>query len=503
MGEVTVQTDDFAIAEILAESRRFMVPLYQRKYQWGDERLLPFWEDVEAKAAEVLDGNDGYMHYMGALILAPLGEGSQIGITPRVQVVDGQQRLTTFQLFLAALREVARSHEQLHLIEQVHGYLFNQRRPKDTDPLTRFKLTPTPSDRDVFHCIVEREYIEVRVQLGQYYWGGGVPKNTAFRALRAYELFRKWIAEFVTSGPSDWEPDTENIEQVAGYDEGEAGLAEQRLEALLRAVLEKMKLVVITLGDGDDAQVIFETLNSKGEPLLAMDLVRNNIFQRAEKQTETTEDIYDALWGQFDAGWWREDAPNARPKRPRIDHFLAHVLAAETGQSIAMRELYAEYRAFAIPRGRPRFPNVEDELAVLQKHAPIYRTLEGVDHANATMHWFGRKLAAWQITALHPIALQIATSQLSPAEQEATARLLYSFIVRRAVTDLGGKNLNKLVTSIAQHFFDVGPSSSALADFFRTRRGESSRFPSDDEFRAGIISSPVYLLAQGERPWSI
>lgn len=205
------------------------------------------------------------------------------------------------------------------------------------------------------------------------------------------------------------------------------------------------------------------------------------------------------MWGQFDAAWWREDAPNARPKRPRIDHFLAHVLAAETGQSIAMRELYAEYRAFAIPRGRSRFLHVEDELAVLQKHAPIYRTLEGVESANPTMAWFGRKLSAWQITAMHPIALQIATSNLSPAEQEATARLLYSFIVRRAVTDLGGKNLNKLVTSIAQHFFEVGPSSSTLMEFFRTRRGESSRFPSDAEFREGIISSPVYLLAQGER----
>ena len=53
-----------------------------------------------------------------------------------------------------------------------------------------------------------------------------------------------------------------------------------------------MKLVVITLGEDDDAQVIFETLNSKGEPLLAMDLVRNNIFHRAEKQGASAEALY-------------------------------------------------------------------------------------------------------------------------------------------------------------------------------------------------------------------
>ncbi|MEY8841502.1 DUF262 domain-containing protein, partial [Cribrihabitans sp. XS_ASV171] len=110
-------------------------------------------------------------------------------------------------------------------------------------------------------------------------------------------------------------------------------------------------LVVITLGESDDAQVIFETLNSKGEPLLAMDLVRNNIFHRAEKQKAKVETLYKKLWDPLDHPWWREPAPNARPTRPRLDHFLAHMLAAETGQKISIRELYAEYRDFAVPKG--------------------------------------------------------------------------------------------------------------------------------------------------------
>ena len=85
-----------------------MVPLYQRKFQWRDERLIPFWEDVEAKASEILEGESKFQHYMGALILASVGEVAQFSATSRMQVVDGQQRLTTFLLFLAALREVAR-----------------------------------------------------------------------------------------------------------------------------------------------------------------------------------------------------------------------------------------------------------------------------------------------------------------------------------------------------------------------------------------------------------
>ena len=140
-----------------------MVPLYQRKYQWADNLLLPFWDDVHgAKAAEVLEKETRFQHYMGALILAPIGESAQIGVTPRVQVVDGQQRLTTFQLMLAAIREVARKHDCNNIIDHVKDYIFNKLKSKDTDALTRFKLTPTPSDREVLHDILDKEYTQLQ-----------------------------------------------------------------------------------------------------------------------------------------------------------------------------------------------------------------------------------------------------------------------------------------------------------------------------------------------------
>ena len=457
-----MDADDHPVESILAEGRRFMVPLYQRKYQWGDRRLIPFWEDVEAKASEILEGESKFQHYMGALILAPIGESAQIGVTPRVQIVDGQQRLTTFQLFLAALREVARKHECTAIMAHVEDYLFNPLKSKDIDPLTKFKLTPTPSDRVLFHDILEMEYPKVRAKYQKYYWGNGVPKNTSLRALRAYEVFKQRIEHFTKFGPSDADNDLEDLLN----DETDTSEAiELRLEVLLKALLNRMKLVVILLGEDDDAQVIFETLNSMGEPLLAMDLVRNNIFHRAEKQEASVDELYKKLWDPFDAIWWRDPAPNARPKRPRIDHFLAHVLAAETGEKISMRELYAEYRAFAVPKGRPRFERVEDELRLLERHAPNYETLEGHKEADPTLAWLGRKLATWQVTTAYPIALQIAGDTVEPDEREQIARLIYSYIVRRALCGLTGKNLNRIFQSISKQFVETKPSVAALAEF--------------------------------------
>ncbi|WP_208863754.1 DUF262 domain-containing protein, partial [Paracoccus marcusii] len=260
-----------------------------------------------------------------------------------------------------------------------------------------------------------------------------------------------------------------------------------------------MKLVVITLGEDDDAQVIFETLNSKGEPLLAMDLVRNNIFYRAEKEEAEVEDLYHDLWDPFDHSWWKEAAPFARPTRPRIDHFLTHVLAAETGQKISMRELYAEYRAFAVPKGRPRFERVEDELDLLSSYSPIYETLEGRLDDDKDLHWLGRKLAAWQVTTAYPVAMQVNVANIEPEEKRKLYRLIYSYIVRRALSGLTAKNLNRVFQSLSQVFRENGPSVEAFEGYFAQRIGDSTRFPGDQEFRQGILLKPAYTLAPQTR----
>ena len=491
-----MQVDDHAVEEILAEGRRFMVPLYQRKYQWHDAQLVPFWEDVEAKAIEILEGKSKFQHYMGALILAPIGEAAQIGVTPRVQVVDGQQRLTTFQLFLTALREVARKHECEDVAAHVHDYLFNKLKSKDSDKLTRFKLTPTPADQEVFHDILEEDHDTIQSRYRHYYWGGRVPKNTQVRSLRAYEEFYRLINDFAQFGSAELSIDDDDDSEtgtIADETDTREALG-SRLEAMLTALLNRMKLVVITLGEDDDAQVIFETLNSKGEPLLAMDLVRNNIFYRAAKEQADVEELYHSLWDPFDHSWWREPAHFARPKRPRIDHFLAHVLAAEIGQKISMRELYAEYRAFAAPRGRPRFDKIEDELQTLGKYSPVYETLEGRIDNDSDLHWLGRKLAAWQVTTAYPIAMQVSTSEIGQDEKCTLYRLIYSYVVRRALSGLTAKNLNWVFQGLSQAFLDQGPSAAALEVYFAERDGDSTRFPGDREFRQGIMTNPAYTL---------
>ena len=502
-----MDADEFKVQDILSRNERFVVPLYQRQYQWHDcrdgNRTSAFWQDLAAKAGDVLDGRARFEHYMGALLLAPGATQRAFGMTPVAQVVDGQQRLTTFLILLTAIRETANEQGFEDIAGECQKYLFNDPGKSDTDEFVRFKLTPTPVDREVFLDILDKPLAGVRAKYrGKAYWGSGVPKNTQFRSLRAYEYFVAQVADFVASGPGD---DTEvDIDQQPptrqpSEDDDDHSIAHGRLGALLEALVFHLKLIVITLEEEDDAQVIFETLNSAGQPLLAMDLVRNNIFHRAESQNddrsnarERAERLYREVWEPFDDGWWRMPAPNARPRRPRIDHFLANLLTAETGERTTVRELYAEYRAWATPNRRPRFSAVEEELAVLQKHAPTYKTLEGQSGGNETIAWLGDRLRTWQYTTAYPIAFRIAEEEVDQPTRRAIATLLDSYLTRRALCELTPKNLNQLFPRLASALRRDGVSVETVHRFFEGQNRPTARFPDDTELRTGILEKRAY-----------
>lgn len=515
---------EFIVTDVLSRNERLVVPLYQRQYQWHDHknyegRTSAFWLDVIAKATEVLAGSVRFDHYMGALLLAPDVSQREFGATPVVHVVDGQQRLTTFLILLAAMREVAKEYDHDDLIKQINKHVFNELGRADTSSsLAHYKLTPTPVDRDVFFDILEKSCAEVREQHRYYYWGNKIPQNTTNRALRAYEYFLAQIREFILSGASDDSEIDIDEEQKQGSTTPDANEenAPLRLDALLKALVFHLKLIVITLGEDDDAQVIFETLNSKAQPLLVMDLVRNNIFHRAEAQyrysgdaREQTELLYHKVWEPFDHGWWRENAPNARPARPRIDHFLANVLTAETGERITVRELYAEYRGWAMPNRQPRFNKVEDELAVLQRHVPAYETLEKrrdddaailwlgerpekYRDGDAAIAWLGERLRMWQNTTAYPIAFQISGSAVDDETRRMIAKLIDSYLMRRILCDLTQKNLNQLFPRLAATLRNEGVSVAVVEKFFEGQTRDTTRFPSDAELRSGILEKPAY-----------
>lgn len=490
-----MKTDSIEVGRVLQDSRRFTVPIYQRQYAWKEDRLQPLWDDLVSKADELLEGPPKFQHYMGALILAPGSDGYSVGRISSVQVVDGQQRLSTFQLFLAALRNVATEWKQEGIVKALDVYIFNDERSAEADatPADRLKLIPTPADRTIFRDLMTESFETVRLRHPQaFYKNGNIIKTQAPRALLAYLYFRDKIDQYAASGSAEPDEDDEiNLDQLMASMTKDDPAAGPRLQALADALLIQFKLVIINLEEGDDAQVIFETLNSRGEPLLAMDLVRNNIFHRAEAQGEKPEGLFDTRWKPFDQLFWKEDAPRAKPKRPRIDHFLSYALTAQTGEETSLRELYAEYRAFARPRGKARFATVQDELDALLRFNPVYEALEK-GTGDQDVAWLGKKLATWEVATVYPLVFATAVSDMPDAEKKTIYRLIYSYIVRRAICNLTSKSLNKNFTRIVGIFNERGASLASFCSSFADQTGPAVRFPDDAELAEAIATKPIY-----------
>ena len=468
-----------SIGKILSERQRFVVPIYQRTYSWTRRELEPLFEQVELKASELLStGRVAFSHYMGALLLIPDGE-PVFGRIQVFNVVDGQQRLTTFHLCFAALRDLARDHGFDDISAQLSDLIIHGPQTPMSEPaVERYKLQPTAYDRVLLTQLIDLDRTTVRERNEAHFFKNRRIRQTAAEALWAYWYIWDEAEDFVTEGRPTAERESLDPEVL-----------HRRLLALSTVLFEHFRLIVITLSKNDDAQVIFETLNSGGRPLAAMDLVRNDVFHRASRRGEDQQALLDTHWSEFEQPFWKQEQTQGRIKKPRIDFFLAHVLAAEQGRSVAMGELFSEYKAFISQRA---FPDTASELAMLTRHAPAYRVLAEPSGEGALAR-LSRRLNTFDVSTAYPLVLVIAASGADEATKARLYDLIASYVIRRALCYLTPKNYNNIFVEVASVLMLQGVSEAAFADAFQARAGlETSMFPTDTDLAAAIAVRPQY-----------
>jgi hypothetical protein len=473
---------NMAIGGIFADSKRLVVPIYQRTYEWTPERQIETLVDyIEAKAeARLAKEPEHFLHYMGALLLIPRS-GFVFGSIPIFDIVDAQQRITTFQIALAALRDLAIERGEQSIADQIRPLLFNLDEASMQDKKTeRFKIEPTRLDRTVFRDLITKSLPELQQAYASHFTKAGNLRKTGMsppKPLLAWWFVRERAAEFM---------DETGSQQVL------------RLRALLQAMLQNMHVIVITLADTDDAQVIFETLNFGGEPLAAMDLVRNDVFHRAARNNENIEDLMDTGWAMFETPFWKEKATQGRITKPRMDFFLAHTLAAETGKETLLNELYAAYKRYSAARN---YPSVETELQALRKYAPTYQSL--VLAEPGPMARLASVLDIFDMSTAYPLVLAVNAATSETEVREAVYRLVESYVVRRAICGLTPKNYNTIFLNLATIARESGGSLEALSLALAEYSGSSNIFPNDEDLRQAFLMQPVYQNIPRRRLWYI
>ncbi|MDD3581367.1 MAG: DUF262 domain-containing protein [Desulfobacca sp.] len=423
-----------SLLAIFEKKMRLEVPLFQRQYVWSREQQWePLWEDIFHKFTDYLEGRkDAPVHFLGAMVL----DQKQTPTThvEKRQIIDGQQRLTTLQIFLAAFRDFCRTNGIEELAKECESFTVNKGMMQDP-AVDKFKVWPTQLDRAVFSEVMlsmSRAEIERRHPL--VYRKYARKPNPRPRMVEAYLCFYDHLSEFF-KGSNDEPPLCSNYPLAT------------RLEECFQALKNVLQVVAIDLEHDDDPQVIFETLNARGEPLLPADLLRNYIFLRAARQGEPQEELYDKFWRRFDDPFWRQQVKQGRLFRPRSDLFMQHFLASRLAVDIPIKNLFVEYK-YWIEKERP-FENVRSELATLARQGDDFRRIIA-PAKDDPLYPLANFLDLFDVRTTYPLLLALLNARLSDEEVCGVSEVLESYLLRRAVCGMTTKNYNRVFLTLTR-----------------------------------------------------
>jgi hypothetical protein len=454
---------DWTLNDVLQERQQWVIPVYQRHYAWevrDDKQIPTLWEDLRERAEEKLDGSDIKPHFVGAIIYSqPIDQ--PFGTVNKRFLVDGQQRITTFNLVLSALRENARVAGHLQISNAIDEYLFNAKSGGMADPeKEQFKLWSSSFDRPYFLAIALKTTDEIRGLFPElFYKNGNLIWGQAPKLLAAYWYLQEAVAKY--------------IEEKSAEGVGSA----QVLDALLSGFLYAFQIVVVQLGKDDDAQTIFASLNGNAEPLTAFDLIRNDIFHRARLLLENDDVLYEKHWSKLETDFWKTEVKQGRLKRPRVDHLISHSLVAESGDEIHAGQVANAYKAFAMQK---RFPSVEAEIEGLLRYADAYRKIEEGDRTTP-LGRYGNFSKVWDTSTFHPVALWSAIQPIPDDTKGEILRLIEDYVVRRDLIGESNKNYNKIAPNMIDSMRSNADPIVGLHSYLDGLTAQTSRMPSHSD----------------------
>ncbi|MGR4928180.1 DUF262 domain-containing protein [Bradyrhizobium sp. CAR08] len=496
-----MKPDKLSIYELFQKDRRYIVPLYQRAYVWNEaEQWEPLWDDIQRQAEACIASKTGSpkrSHFLGAVVLnVQKIVGSAVA---RSEIIDGQQRLTTLQIFICALRDFATSNSSVHS-SKINRLTLNEDENPGAD--SSFKVWPTNADRSTFRLILSAKTPEALLKECCLTTQSELP-----RMIGAYIYFHSQITAFATSVN---DPDSVDL----------------HIFGLFQALRTGLQLVVIELEENDDPQVIFETLNARGQPLLPSDLIRNTVFQQAAADPEHAanehyaDELYAKYWYHFDndrietaikgeTRYWHVEERQGRLNRPRIDLFIFHFLTMKTGKELAIGQIFQEFRDWRDESDQ----GLEAFLSELKRFGSIFRSLiSPVGDGRAAT--FARRLRALDTSTVYPFLLHIVglpADRLDLSDKEQVLSDVESWLIRRMICGLTNKNYNKFFVSLLAKVQEtektnkdgLEPTSSRIKKVVRAELVRSNdvtvRWPGDVELKAGFLETPLYVKSRPDR----
>lgn len=420
------------IANFLGQNgRQYKIPVYQRNYEWSWEQCDKLFEDV------VTAGQRNQLHFCGSIVFKPIAPTKGIGNNI---VIDGQQRLTTIYILLKALSDMAQNDSEKMLPQ---GAIFNtdQYNQFQLDETSKMKLKPAKDNNDQLLDLIYDKHDKI---------------DTTCEIYRNYKHFCDLIRGKQAEGIT-----VSDIYRGIGL----------------------LTVAVIQLDDNDNAQEIFERINSTGVPLSLSDKIRNFVLM-----TDTDQDrLYEDYWLKAEQ----------MLSKDQLEGFFLDYLNFKMDGFAKESTAYDEFKAL-YARGQYTNESMLEEIYhyVQQYHAFYYGDEK---RFSSTVNHLLRSLQTLKQTTVYLFLFSVFDDFDAGVIDDETLckvlRLLLNYSIRRLICEVGSNSLRGLYKTLYGRVFNRPENKNNYYDSivsFLLQLTSKDVMPSDAEFVAALKERNLY-----------
>ncbi len=470
--------------------KQYAIPSYQRNYVWTRAgQWEPLWDDLRGLSRQTLTkGPVAKPHFLGTIITKQIPAQ---GFIDRWWVVDGQQRLTTLQILIAAARSAFNERGLAQCASILSNALVNPPEVVQEDS-DRYKIQHKSSDYEGFSRIIE----------------AGLDDSSVLEEKRlplqdCYMYFRDSVTKWLAGVPEE--------------------AHDRHATALTQAILDNLQVVDIRLDGHENSHAIFEALNARGEPLTEWEKTKNYILSIAVRDDDPDGDrTYTDHLEQYDSdAYWNQTVSGTRFSGKRIELFLSFfaqielprrrqkVLGESDLDTLPRSRLYREFRNVGEHVYRGSDKEFQGLLERLGRYATIYRRIDQKDsdrfsdYARLVMH----RRDTLNLASLIPVFM-VLVDRLSYGEDlDQALRIVDSYLMRRVALKANYSGFDDVAFGYVQAVRDAPPGEICGTLIEQLDKSTwTNRWPSDDEvvlhlreadMYRGISSARKQLLLRG------
>lgn len=414
--------------------KQYCIPVFQRDYAWTEEQCTKLFEDI------VMAYKKDRPHFCGSFVYAPLGSKKHID---SYIIIDGQQRFTTLYILIKALADSADDDRDKEALQR---YLYNEDKFNryGLDEKSKLKLKPVKTDNDQLLLLMSGKIEQM-------------DKSRRGIIYHNYMLFMQLIKSFLEESSAN---------SVLMINDG----------------IEKLICADIRLDTDDNAQEIFERINSTGIKLGLADLIRNYILMTDTDQ----ERLYEEYW---------LTVQNLLPDK-LLDNFFIDYLNMKSDGFVKESEAYKSFKQVYV---EGKYDNEKMLQEILHYAKQYYVFCYGSSDFGAEVNKALAGLRKLKQTTVYLFLFRVFDDYengiINKNELARVLKMLLSYSIRRLVCEIGSNTLRGLYKTLYGRVFEQKENKNtyydSLVSFFLQQTSKNT-IPSDNEFVTALQEKNLY-----------